>query len=124
MTPQVLTPRDRPEDQMMDARSGVDRRRRPTPLLSRYLLVRRRRGGRREGERERIYVDRPGPWAGVAFILLMILSIADAYSTLNLLAAGGEEANPVMAAALSLGEGAFVAAKLGLTFFGAALLCL
>ena len=107
-----------------DVRSGADRRRRPTPMLSRHLLFGRRRRGRRMGETDRVYVDRPGRWATATFIAVMTLSMADAYFTLNVLAAGGEEANPVMGAALSLGNVAFVILKMALTFLGAAFLCL
>ncbi|MEM6289474.1 MAG: hypothetical protein AAF845_20210, partial [Bacteroidota bacterium] len=40
-------------------RTGQDRRRRPTPMFSRYWLRgRRRSGGRRPGEDENVYVDR------------------------------------------------------------------
>jgi hypothetical protein len=93
-------------------------------MLSRYLLFGRRRGGRRESERERTYVDRPGAWVVVAFLGLMTLSVADAYFTLKVLAAGGQEANPVMRAALALGDRGFVIVKTVVTFLGTAFLCL
>jgi hypothetical protein len=96
-----------------------DRRQRPTPMVSRYLLW-----GRRRSAGEERYVDRPGPWVLVAFGLLMLLSIADAYFTLRVIAHGGEEANPVMQAALALGSTGFVILKTAVTFAGAAFLCL
>ena len=107
-----------------DARTGADRRVRPTPMLSRYFLFGRRRAGRRDGERDRIYVDRPGRWVFAAFLALMLLSVADAYFTLHWLSKGGLEANPVMRAALSLGSRGFVILKTGVTFLGTAFLCL
>ena len=103
---------------------GTDRRERPTPLLSRYLLFGRRRGGRRDGETAQIYVDHPGPWIVAAFLGLMVLSIADACFTLYELSRGGTEANPVMRAALELGNGSFIVLKTLVTVLGAAFLCL
>lgn len=103
-------------------RSGVDRRRRPTPMLSRFLLFGRRRGGRRDGERERVYVDRPGAWVTVAFLAVCLLSVADAYLTLYELTHGATEANPVMRAALELGTGGFVLVKSLMTVLAAAFL--
>src|SRR6188508_1918482 len=90
---------------------GPDRRRRPTPMISRWVLVGRRRGGRREGERAFVYVDRPGAWAFAGFFAILGLSILDAAFTLALLRHGATEANPVMQAALHLGDGPFVFIK-------------
>jgi hypothetical protein len=90
-------------------------------MLSRYFLRGRRRGG---ADAEFAYVDRPGPWVLVAFVALLVLSVADAWFTLRVLAHGGEEANPVMRQALALGPAAFVVLKTVVTFLGAAFLCL
>jgi hypothetical protein len=103
-------------------RTGADRRGRPTPMLSRYLLFGRRRGGRREDERERIYVDRPGRWVTAAFLAVCVLSVADAYLTLYELSRGATEANQVMRVALDLGNGGFVVLKTVVTILGAAFL--
>jgi hypothetical protein len=103
---------------------GPDRRRRPTPMLSRWLLSGRRRGGRREGERRHVYVDRPGFWALAGFFLILTLSILDAAFTLALLRRGATEANPVMQATLHLGDGAFVFIKTVVTAAAAGFLCL
>ncbi|HEV8440518.1 MAG TPA: DUF5658 family protein [Methylomirabilota bacterium] len=93
-------------------------------MLSRYLIWGRRRGGRRAGEQSQIYVDRPAPWALTACVLLVALSIADAHVTLRILSAGGAEINPVMRAALALGDHSFVFLKVGLTVVGAVILYL
>ena len=106
------------------SRGPPDRRRQPTPMLSRYLFLGRRKGGRRGGETERIYVDRPGVSVIAACGLVTALSILDAFLTLDVLAKGGEEANPLMLAALSLGTGAFVILKTCVTVLGAGFLCL
>ncbi len=105
-------------------RQGPDRRQRPTPMLSRHLFWGRRRTGRRAGEQSRIYVDRPGPWVTTACVALVALSIADAWVTLRILSAGGEEINPLMRRVLALGDGPFVFVKVGLTVLGAFVLCL
>jgi hypothetical protein len=107
-----------------DRRGPADRRQRRTPMLSRYTLRGRRRSGRRDGERERIYVDRPGGWVLAAFALVLALSCVDAYLTLRMLAGGGKEANPVMRLALALGDGSFLLIKTTLTLAGLALLSL
>jgi len=106
------------------ARSGDDRRQRPTPMFSRYLLFGRRRRGRRDGERERIYVDRVGASVAAAFVAVCLLSVADAYLTLYELSRGATEANPIMRAALDLGSGGFVLVKTLMTVLGAAFLAL
>ena len=107
-----------------DQSRAPDRRRRPTPMLSRYLFWGRRHGGRRTGEQTQIYVDRPGLGMIAACMLVVGLSVADAYVTLRILAEGGEEVNPLMRAALALGHRPFVIVKVGLTVAGAAVLCL
>jgi len=105
-----------------DRRAGEDRRRRPTPPLSRHLLRGHRRGGRRAGER-RVYVDWPGPWVLLAFLVVFGLSSLDAYFTLRMVAGEeGREGNPVMRLALTLGEGSFVIVKAALTLAGLAVL--
>lgn len=105
-------------------REGPDRRSHPTPMLTRFLFVGRRRAGRRDGESERIYVDHPGRAVIVAFILLTLFSSADAWFTLRELAAGATEANPIMRAALELGNGPFVIIKTIVTLLGGAFLAL
>ena len=93
-------------------------------MLSRFLLVGRRREGRREGERQNTYVDRPGVWMLIAFAAVLTLSLADAWFTLDLLRRGATEANPVMRAALDLGDRAFVLIKTGMTVLAMGFLCL
>lgn len=107
-----------------DRRGGPDRRRRPTPALSRYWLRGRRRGGRRDGERDRIYVDRPPRRALLQAVAILLLSVVDLLLTLAYLERGGEEANPVMAWALEGGVSRFAAMKLALTGGGALFLLL
>jgi len=93
-------------------------------MLSCYLLRGRRRCGRREEEREFVYVDRPGGWMMTAFAVLVGLSLLDAWYTLDLLKRGATEANPVMKLALDVSDQAFVVIKTGITILGAAFLSL
>jgi hypothetical protein len=93
-------------------------------MLSRWLFLGRRRGGRREGERDFVYVDRLGGWIVVAFCAVLALSLLDAWFTLDLLKRGATEANPVMRAALDLGDRAFVLIKTGITILAMGFLCL
>ena len=103
--------------------SQPDRRTRPTPMLSRYLFVGRRR---RPVEGDLAYVDRPSPWVIAAFVAVLVLSVVDAFFTLRVIERGGveREANPVMRQALHLGPTAFVVLKTAVTFLGAGFLAL
>lgn len=110
-------------DEILDVSyRGPDRRVRATPMFSRFLFWGQRRSGRRDGEREKVYVDRPGGWSIAAFIVIVGLSLLDATFTLYLLKRGAEEANPVMRAALHLGDQAFVLIKIGVTALAAGFL--
>ena len=117
---------DAPQDPTDDGQAfndrGFDRRQQATPLFNRFMFWGRRRGGRRDGEREKVYVDRPGGWVMAAFTVIVGLSILDATFTLYLLKRGATEANPVMRAALHLGDQAFVLIKTGVTVLAAGFL--
>ncbi len=120
----------RPETSEQDAdaagnrREGADRRRRATPMVSRFLLLGKRKGGRRAEESLYTYVDRPGGWILAGFFALVLLSLLDGWFTLDLLKRGATEANPVMAYALTLGDRAFLLIKMVVTVLGAGFLCL
>ncbi|MGH8584331.1 MAG: DUF5658 family protein [Gammaproteobacteria bacterium] len=72
--------------------------------------------GRRVDERrcglEAGYVDRYGPWVTVPAVILCLLSAADALLTLQLVARGARELNPLMGFMLGIGRDAFVGSKL------------
>lgn len=105
-------------------RQGVDRRRKPTPLFSRYSISGRRREFRREGESSNTYVDRYSPRLMAVLTLIAGLCLMDALFTLLYIQRGGGELNPIMDAAIRLGVVPFVAIKCGLTFAGLLFLCL
>ena len=93
-------------------------------MLSRYLFIGRRKGARRRSEGLFLYVDRPGGWILGAFVGVVGLSLLDAWYTLDLLRSGATEANPVMRAALHLGDRPFVIIKTVVTIVATSFLCL
>ncbi len=104
---------------------GPDRRRRPTPILSRYSLWGgRRRSGRREGEIANRFVDLYSFRTWVALSVFLVLNLLDSHFTLIYLQRGGEEGNPVAIALLGSGMGAFVLAKAVGIGIAALLFCL
>jgi len=93
-------------------RRGADRRRRPTPAVSRFTFVGgRRRGGRRAGETENTFVDVHGGGLFVALMAALMLNLADAGFTMHFLARGGTEANPIVDQVIQLGVLPFVLLK-------------
>ncbi len=82
----------------------------------------RRRDTRRNADDRYVSVDwHQSRWLAVA-MLILILSCADAFFTLTLLANGAYEANPVMARLLDGSGRWFAFAKIGLTSGGVLLL--
>ncbi len=105
-------------------RRGNDRRRGPTPFVSRYTLL----GGRREGDRrlaatENQYVDRYEPWLVAVLVAIGALCALDAVFTLLYLQKGGSEANPLMARAIEWGPVEFMVLKCAVTNLGLLVLC-
>ncbi len=73
-------------------------------------------GPRREDERAgEYYADRYSARTLLLVLLILALSIADAFLTLYLIGHGAAEVNPVMAHFLEYGPAAFLAAKYVLT---------
>lgn len=66
-------------------------------MFSRYWLHGRRRGGRREGEVDGIYVDRYRPSELWLVAGILVMSGVDLWTTLLHLEFGGSEANPMLA---------------------------
>ena len=106
-------------DISVQERQEHDRRERPTRAMSGHWLIGRRKGGRREEERHNVYVDRYT--RGELFLVMgvLALSILDMVLTLQHLAVGGTEANPIMAWALdSGGDALFKIVKIATTVVG------
>lgn len=116
---------DEPAEDRRQRRVPFERRGRPTPMISWFLFFRgRRSGGRRDGDEDYTYVDRPGGWILAGFAALVGLSVLDAWYTLDLLKRGATEANPVMKLALDVSDEAFVVIKTVITVAGAGFLSL
>lgn len=97
---------------VFDRRSGTDRRQNRIPTLRGLLFDRRRSSLRRRSDQNRIVLlDRYSNTAMWAIVLVLLLSIADAFMTLFLISQGAVELNPVMAFFLNLGPLAFVGLK-------------
>ncbi len=107
-----------------ERRTG-DRRRRPTPLLSRYTLFGGRRlGDRRGGGAAGSYVDRYSPGLAVSLVAVGVLCALDAVFTLLYLQKNGTEANPIMDALIhATGARTFVVVKCLVTNVGLVVLC-
>ncbi|MCX6357479.1 MAG: DUF5658 family protein [Candidatus Aureabacteria bacterium] len=104
---------------------GGDRRKRPTPFLSRYTLIGRRRGHRREADGlANYYADRLRPQIWFFFWLIVALSVIDSVFTLYHLSHGYIEANPLLRLSLFFGTKAFVIIKYLLTLIGVLTICL
>lgn len=114
-----------PEARFPFDRRGGDRRRRATPMLSRYTLF----GGRRAHDRRNPgsvnqYVDRYPPMLATGLITIGLLCALDAVFTLIHLQKGGSEANPIMDALITVaGPRLFLILKCVVTNVGLLVLC-
>ncbi|MBI3820355.1 MAG: hypothetical protein HY286_16820 [Planctomycetes bacterium] len=98
----------------------VERRSRPTPMLSKYSLW----GGRRQSRQGDTYTDLYGTRAFVAMLLITILNVLDAFFTLVYLQRGGSEANPIADWLIQLGPATFIFCKTFIMGGALAILCL
>lgn len=106
-------------------REKPDRRRQPTPMLSRYTFYGRRKAFRRNEDRLRGgYVDRYGPTMFALLIWIVAMNVLDAVFTRMILDRGGTELNPVADWAIRVFGDYFVLWKLGVISFSLLLLCL
>lgn len=110
----------------LERRNSSDRRGRPTPFISKYVFW----GGRRRTVRRReerclyLFVDAYSTKLFIGCLLLIFLSLADAYYTLWLISEDlAEEVNPVMAFYLSLSDATFIINKVLLTMVSIVILC-
>lgn len=113
-----MTDDPRPTEQNEGPREprGPDRRRRPTPMFSRYTFFGgRRHAVRRSSEKEGAFVDLYEPRLALLVCMFFLLTVIDSVSTVIYLRKGGEELNPIAQAMLDQGEVAFVFIKGGLT---------
>ena len=96
-------------------RNGSERRQIGIKSMFYALFLTRRRDPRREGEPVAYYTD----WYSVPLFLLavgiVLLCVADAFFTLQLISLGASELNPLMAYLLDKGLYLFVGIKMALT---------
>jgi hypothetical protein len=102
-----------------------DRRRRPTPMISRHTFRGRRRVIRREEDKKRnIYVDRYGWPLVLLLIAILVLGTADALLTLyHVNVNDAVEMNPFMDFFLGKSQHAFFHVKFVLTALCLVVLC-
>ena len=100
----------------MDLRSDQDRRQNHIPFYKFLFFKGKRQSLRRIEDSKRITVlDQYHPNLFICVLIVLGLSLMDAFLTLALLKKGAVELNPVMRYYISLGPGIFVMVKYGLT---------
>ena len=101
-----------------------DRRKQPTPGLSRFSFSGRRKAFRREADRLKGgYIDRYGTGLFFLLLLIVILNLLDALLTIMILDRGGWELNPFVRSAIELFGERFWAWKFTLVSITLILLC-
>jgi len=112
-------------EENFDRRISKDRRKQPTPGLSRYTFLGRRKTIRRKTDQQQgSYVDRYS--SALLFFLISIigLNVLDAFFTLMILDLKGWEANPVVQSVINLYGTKFWIWKFSIVSISVALLCL
>lgn len=102
---------------LANRRRGPDRRRMTWRTFFQGSMTPRRRGYRRDGECETL-VDWHEPHLLFLSIMILLLSVTDAFLTLKLLNLGAQEANPVMAFFINDMPRLFAVMKMSLTGAG------
>jgi Domain of unknown function (DUF5658) len=113
-------------DRINDRRVTGDRRKRPTPLLCRQAVSGglRKNVRRKEDKKKHIFVDTYGLRLFITLLLLLTLSITDAYLTLILVKAfNAAEVNPTMAFYLRHGSITFFLVKILFTSVAVFIFC-
>jgi len=108
-----------------ETRTLKDRRKHPTPAISRFTLWGRRKTFRRKEDQERRgYVDRYDFGLLILMTLAVGLNVLDALFTMMILDDGGWEINPVVGSVIQLYGDRFWVWKFGIVSFSLTLLCL
>jgi hypothetical protein len=86
-----------------DQRTLQDRRKKPTPRLSWYTFLGRRKMFRRKSDQEKAgYLDRYSPILFFLLALILGLNVLDSLFTMILLDVGGQELNPFVRSFIEL----------------------
>lgn len=104
-----------------DRRHGYDRRRLTWRTFIQGSVTPRRRLSRRSGEAMAL-VDWHEPHLLFLAIMILLLSVADAFLTLTLLMRGAQEVNPILAFVLQRFPEQFAIVKMALTGMGVLIL--
>ncbi len=108
-----------------ETRTLKDRRKQPTPIISRFTLWGRRKTFRRKKEQERGgYIDRYHSGLLILISLAVGLNVLDALFTMMILDDGGWEINPVVRSVIQLYGDRFWVWKFVIVSFPLTLLCL
>jgi len=108
-----------------DKRIEKDRRQQPTPGLSRFTFLGRRKSFRRKMDQQRGgYVDRYSSTMLLLLILIIGLNVLDALFTLMILDLRGWEANPVVRSVIDIYGTKFWVWKFAIVSVSLALLCI
>ena len=106
-----------------DRRSGTDRRSHDVPEIKSLFIYGRRKKFRRQDDKYKIsYFDQYSSSIFVAIVLILLLSIIDAFLTLFLIDRGASEINPIMAYFLKFGPFTFISVKYFLTCYSVIIL--
>ena len=112
-------------DEGIDKRTTKDRRKQPTPGLSRYTLFGRRRTIRRKLDQQvGGYVDRYSSFLFFFLVAIIGLNVLDAFFTMMILDLKGWEANPVVRSVINIYGTKFWIWKFSIVSVSLALLCL
>jgi hypothetical protein len=108
-----------------DSRTVKDRRKQPTPAISRFILWGRRKTFRRKEDQERGgYVDCYHSGLLIPLTLAIGLTVLDALFTMMILDDGGYEINPIVCSVIQLYGDRFWAWKFAIVSLPLTLLCL
>ncbi len=101
-----------------DKRAASDRRTLSWRTVLFGFARSRRHAHRRYADNEVVFLDWHHPWLFFLSVGTMLLSVADAFLTLQLLQLGMIEANPLMRVVMGQSITLFVSTKLAMTAFG------
>jgi len=111
--------------QEADKRIFKERRKQPTPALSRYTFLGQRKRFRRKIDQQKGgYVDRYSSRLFFFLVLIISLNILDAFLTMIIIELNGVELNPVVLSVMHLYGDKFWVWKFALVSFCSILLCL
>jgi len=108
-----------------DRRNFQDRRKKPTPMLSWYTFLGRRRGFRRKSDREKGgYTDRYSFKLFLLFVSILCLNIVDVFLTNRIVYQKGWKLNPIIRSVMEINGERLWFWKFAIISVALSLLCL